>query len=260
MATTTTAATGFPVRRPVVPGPRGGKTYIPVVQRERLLDGAAEMVAEGGVRGLRAKPVAARAGMSPKTFYDLFADCEDCFLALFDRALEDVARVVRPVYECEREWTARVRSGLGTLLAYLDTDPRACDLLFVQALGAGPRVLERRTEVLDVLARVIDEGREAGTGRGRASQPSPLTAESVVGAAFTVIHTRVCQQEAGSLSDLLNPLMATIVLPYRGQAAAQRELKRRTAPKKIPSNSPLVQAEDPRAQLWPDPLSSVRLL
>ena len=161
MATTTTAATGFPVRRPVASGPRGGKTFIPAIQRERLLDAAAEMIAESGVRNMRAKPATARAGMSPKTFYDLFADSEDCFLALFDRTLNEVAGIVRPVYECESEWSASVRSGLGTLLAYLDANPQACDLLFVQALGAGPRVLERRTQVLGVLARTVDEGRKA---------------------------------------------------------------------------------------------------
>jgi AcrR family transcriptional regulator/DNA-binding MarR family transcriptional regulator len=242
MASTTTAATGFPIRRPVVPGPRGGKTFIPAIQRERLLDAAAEMVAEGGVRGLRAKPVAARAGMSPKTFYDLFADSEDCFLALFDRAVEWVATVVRPVHECESEWTAGIRSGLGTLLAYLDADPQMCDLVFVQALGAGPRVLERRTEVLDVLARAVDEARQTNKGRERSPEPPPLTAESVVGAAFTVIHTRVCQQDAGGLSDLLNPLMAMIVLPYRGRAAANRELNRRSTSKQV--SAPVVQAEE----------------
>lgn len=180
---------------------------------------------------MRAKPMAARAGMSPKTFYDLFADSEDCFLALFDRTLEGVAEIVRPVYESETGWTASIRAGLGTLLAYLDANSAMCDLLFVQALAAGPRVLERRTEVLDVLARAVDEGRRT-KGRDRSSGPSPLTAESVVGAAFTVIHTRACQQQPGGLSGLLNQLMAMIVLPYRGQAAGRRELGRRLAVKR----------------------------
>jgi hypothetical protein len=50
-----------------------------------------------------------------------------------------------------------------------------------------------------------------------------LTAEGVVGAAFSVIHARLLQEEPGSLSALLGPLMATVVLPYRGHAAAARE-------------------------------------
>src|SRR5262249_37942942 len=35
--------------------------------------------------------------------------------------------------------------------------------------------------------------------------------------------------QAGSLVELLNPLMAMIVLPYRGSAAARRELVRRVS-------------------------------
>jgi hypothetical protein len=54
----------------------------------------------------------------------------------------------------------------------------------------------------------------------------PLSAEGVVGAAFSVIHARLLEHHhPGSLTALLNPLMATVALPYRGHAAAARELQ-----------------------------------
>ncbi len=151
--------------------------------------------------------------MSPKTFYDLFADREDCLLALIDRELERLAGVVRPVYECESEWVARIRSGLGTLLAYLDATPAVCELLFVAALDGGARVRERRVGVLGVLARAIEADR-AGSDPGGCS--SSLLAEGVVGGAFTVIHTRVVMAGAPALLGLLEELTATIVLLYDG--------------------------------------------
>jgi DNA-binding MarR family transcriptional regulator len=49
-----------------------------------------------------------------------------------------------------------------------------------------------------------------------------------VGAAFGVIYARLIQAESEPLVGLLNALMATIVLPYRGHAAAARELARHT--------------------------------
>ena len=75
---------------------------------------------------------------------------------------------------------------------------------------------------------MVDGGR-AGVKVG--CELPPLTGEGIVGAAFGVLYARLIQDEPAPLRDLLNALMATIVLPYRGHAAAARELARlATAP------------------------------
>jgi AcrR family transcriptional regulator len=197
--------------------------YVSELQRVRLLDATFAVVAEDGYKRMTARRVSGRAGVSNKTFYDLFTDREDCFLAAFDQAVDQLASVVIPAYESEKEWAARVRAALGALLEFLDREPALRLLVFVEALGAGPRVLERRAGVLRDLESVVDQGL-AGVKAGRALPP--LTAEGVAGAAFSVIHTRLLEQRPGPLTELLSPLMATIVLPYRGHAAAARELAR----------------------------------
>ena len=214
------------MRRPGVMGPRGGGVYLPEVQRTRLLDAAFSIVAEQGHRRMTVRRVSGLAGMSSRTFYDLVADPEDCFLAVFDRALDEFAAVVVPAWEGEREWAARIRAGLSALLAFLDREPELRRVVFVEALGVGPRVLARRAEALGVLEHAVDGGR-VGVKAGR--ELPALTAEGVVGAAFGLIHARLVQSQPGSLVSLLNPLMATIVLPYRGRAAAERELSRPVA-------------------------------
>jgi AcrR family transcriptional regulator/DNA-binding MarR family transcriptional regulator len=167
--------------------------------------------------------VAERAGVSPKTFYVLFCDREDCFLAAFEHSLDVLTAAVAPAYDAEQDWTERVRAGLAALLGVLDREPALRRLVFVEALTAGPRVLARRAQMLDRLAGVLDGGR-AGM-RTPGALPA-LTAEGIVGATFGVIHARLSQQRPEPLSGLLNALMATIVLPFRGSAAATRELKR----------------------------------
>jgi predicted transcriptional regulator len=89
-------------------------------------------------------------------------------------------------------------------------------LLVVEALGAGPRVLVRRAQVLEGLASAIEQ------------QSSPtLVAEGVVGAVLSVIHTRMLQTDhAPNLQGLLNELMGIIVLPYEGAGAARKEMSR----------------------------------
>jgi AcrR family transcriptional regulator len=204
----------------------GAGVYVSELQRSRLLDATFAVVAEEGYRRMTVRRVSDRAGVSNKTFYDLFGDREDCFLAAFELGLERLTEWVVVAWEGEREWTSRIRAALGSLLGVLDDEPALRTLVFVEALGAGPRVLARRAEVLEQVAGAIDEGR-SGAKAGR--ELPPLTAEGIVGAAFGVIYARLIQEEDPEpLVGLLNALMATIVLPYRGHAAAARELARRT--------------------------------
>ena len=151
--------------------------------------------------------------------------------------------------------------GLATLLGFFTDEPALGSLLVVDALGGGPRILERRARTLAGLMVIVDDGRDGHRdrrGRGKASDrgsvndPSSLTAEGVVGAVLSVIHTRLLEQSAQqnggsrangsspragrdapeSLIGLLNPLMGMIVLPYLGQVAAAEELAR-PAPKAL---------------------------
>ncbi len=79
-----------------------------------------------------------------------------------------------------------------------------------------------------MLVRVVDEGRAAISKRSE--QLPPLTAEGVVGAVLSVIHTRLSDPKAKPLTGLLGELVSVIVMPYLGQAAAQKELHK-PAPK-----------------------------
>ena len=229
------------MRRGGTPGPRGGGVYLSRVQQTRLLDAALAVVAEEGLRRLSATRVSARAGMSTKTFYDLFADSEDCFLGVFDRAVEELAAVAAPAWVGEGEWVARVREALTVLLARLEREPAVARVVFVEALGAGPRGLERRAEVLERVAGLIDEGRE---GSPLAGVLPGLTGMGVVGAAFSIVHARLVERRSGSLMELVGPVMATVVLPYRGREASAGELAR-PVPELPALPEPVVSGESP---------------
>src|SRR5580698_1818302 len=211
------------MRRASAPGPRGGGVYLSQVQRTRLLDAAIVIAAEQGYERMTVRRVAGLAGMSSKTFYDLFADREDCFLAAFCEVTDRLAVVMAPAWEAEGKWVERVRGALTVLLASLDREPVLRRFVFVEALGVGPRMLAARTRVLQSLEQAVDQGR-AGIQPG--VELPALTAEAIVGAAFSLIHARLLEATPASLTGLLNELMATIVLPYRGNAVSARELTR----------------------------------
>jgi AcrR family transcriptional regulator len=200
-----------------------------------MLSAAVRIVSEHGYQKMSVARVAGGARVSRRTFYDVFEDREDCFLAIFQDALERAGTRVRGAYEStddvNEDWCGRVRAALSELLVFFDEEPRVASLLVVDALGAGPRVLSRRARVLKGLsARLHRDGSRAGNAR----KIAPLTGEGVVGAVLSVIHTRISQKDRGTMLELLNPLMGMIVLPYLGQAAAQRE-SGRPAPKSVRS-------------------------
>ncbi len=190
------------------------------------------VVAEHDVASATVARVVARAGVSRRTFYDLFAGCEDCFLAVFEDTVSRASVIATEAVASTSGWREQVRAGLGALLGFCDEEPLSGSLLVVDALGAGPVVLERRTRILRSLTAIVDEGRSAQAKRRMSSPPPPLTAEGTVGAVLAVVHARMLENTANSarrpLLELLNPLMAMIVLPYFGRAAAARELARPT--------------------------------
>ena len=169
--------------------------------------------------GITVGRIVGRSGVSRRTFYELFEDREDCFLAAFDLSVERGARHVVPAFQAPGAWRERVRAGLQALLAYLEDEPGMGALCVVDALGGGPVALERRARVVNALIDAVHEGRkEARAG----AKPTRLTAEGVVGAVLSVLHARLAAQAARHnggaqpMASLLGPLMAMIVLPYPG--------------------------------------------
>ena len=202
---------------------RGGGRYVSDLHRGRLLSATFALVGERGYEGVTARSVSEHAGVSNRTFYECFSDREDCFLAAFNHAVAGLELEAHAGWASEPGWIAGVRAALAALLRALDREPAVGRLVFVEALGAGPRVLARRARVLESLAVVVDGGRESA--QAPAGLPG-LVAEGVVGATFGVIHARLLELRPEPLVELLGSLMATIVLPYRGSEAAARELTR----------------------------------
>jgi AcrR family transcriptional regulator len=222
--------------------------HVVEMQRRRVLSALVEVLEEHGYEGATVGRICKRAGVSRRTFYDLYDDREGCFLDAFEHAIERLRAQVAPVYADAGRWRDRVRGALLVLLESFDSEPGLARLCLVETLKGGPPVLERRRAVTDALTAGVDEGR----GEAKAADPPPLTAESLVGGAVAVIHARLVGSPSPAmrsprtgdperdwpartppggvpergLLELLNPLMSMIVLPYLGPAAARRELDR----------------------------------
>jgi AcrR family transcriptional regulator/DNA-binding MarR family transcriptional regulator len=186
-----------------------------------MLTATAEVAAERGAASMTVAQIVKRAGVSRRTFYEVFDDCEACFLAAFDESVAWVSEPVLRAYRSGGTWRERMRGSLSALLGCLDEDPFAGRLLVVESLAAGRKSLERRSSVLSRIVRAVEEG---GAETKAPVDASTLTAEGVVGAVFSVIHARLLEDDRKPLAGLVNPLMSIVVLPYLGQAAGRKEL------------------------------------
>jgi AcrR family transcriptional regulator len=254
--------TGASGSRPARAGGGLGLARVMDIQRARVLAAMVEVCGERGVGSVTVAHIVERAGVSRRTFYELYSDREDCFLAAFDDGVVRASRYVIEAYDPDARWVERVRLAIIGLLAFLDAEPGVGQLLVVGSLSAGRGVLQRRQRVLDRMIALVNEGRtEARAGAGL----PPLTAEGVVGGVLSVLHARLLDypspsvaqgsrgedRDGGSLLGLAGPLMGMIVLPYRGPSVARRESTRSvpTLAGRRPARSPADPLRDVQMRL-----------
>jgi AcrR family transcriptional regulator/DNA-binding MarR family transcriptional regulator len=191
-------------------------------QRARLLGAALNEVCASGGNDASVASIVARAGVSRKTFYELFESREDCFTALVEESILELARVVVPVYEREGTWRKRLRAALGALLQFFEHERELGLFVLGRIVGHGSLGQELRAPLLARLRDAIEDGRTRT--RSRATPPPPLAAEFVVGGVLAIVYARLQTDDVRELSELVNQLMWMIVLPFVGPAAAAAEL------------------------------------
>ncbi len=166
------------------------------IQRSRLLAAAAATIDELGYERTSVQRITGRARISRRTFYELFGSRDACLVALIDEVAGRIERELAVAGLERLAWRERVRGGLWAILSFLDEEPVLARICVVQALHGGPRVLERREQILARLAAVLDEGRFEGP---RGVECTLVTAEGLVGGAFGVVYRAVAQRRPGAV-------------------------------------------------------------
>jgi AcrR family transcriptional regulator len=221
------------------------------IQRARLLVAAGEVVAEVGYLDATVARITRRARVSRRTFYELFANAEECVATVLEEYIAQIATDLQREDIEGLPWRERIRTGLSAILTIFDRDPILARVCVVESARGGPAVLERREQILGRLAEAIDEGRHE---TARAGGCTKLTAEGLAGAAFAIVQARLQRRQREPLSELAGELAGLIVLPYLGPAAARRE-QERSAPES--AHAPVPRVEPRVAKPTGDPLEGL---
>jgi AcrR family transcriptional regulator len=192
-------------------------------QRGRILQAMIEVVAERGYPETRVVDVIGLAGVSRKTFYELFDSKEDCFLAAYDVLLGNLFNDTAEGFDSRpgAPWTERVATGLAALLEHLAKHPDEARFAIVEVLAAGPKALARRDTALRQFTGFLDSGRAE-----TAVELPGITSLSLAGGVNELLCSEILDGAASRLPSRLPDLMFWITLPFLGSEGAEAERKR----------------------------------
>jgi AcrR family transcriptional regulator len=195
------------------------REYVARSQRMRLLQAAVAVAGADGYAAMTVTAVIGRAGVSRKTFYEQFADREDCFLAAYELVATRAVDGMRSAFAREAAWPDRLRAALAWGLEALSRHPREARLAFGEVLVAGPRALAQRDRSLDELQQLLAPGLDAAPDGATVPGSMPRAA---CGALFELIGRRVRTGDVETLPELLPDLLFCALAPFVGPAEAAR--------------------------------------
>jgi AcrR family transcriptional regulator len=192
-------------------------------QRNRIHQAMIEAVSERGYPETRVVDVIGVAGVSRKTFYELFESKEDCFLAAYDVLLENLLEEATNAFESKsgEPWAERIAVGLEALLEHLARHPAEARFAIVEVLAAGPKALAKRDAALRQFTGFLE------SGRSESSVELPgITSIAVAGGVNELLYSEILHGAVGRLPSRLPDLMFWVTLPFLGSDAATAERER----------------------------------
>lgn len=204
------------------PGRHGlPREFVAHNQRERLIAGLAEAVAENGYAGTTIAHITRHAAVSRRTFYEHFNSKDECFTAAYDTVMTELRERVGQAFDQEDEWPDAVRAGIAAMLEFLSSEPHLARLSMVEALVAGPVVVERYDEAIQSLVPYFQAGRKGRPPEVLAGL-SPTTEEALVGGMVSLISRRIFADRTEELESLLPDLVEFTLTPYLGSTEAAK--------------------------------------
>lgn len=187
-------------------------------QRGRIFESLAIMSSLKGYVVVTVQDIIDHAGVSRRTFYDLFADKEQCFLAAYDEIVERLFNDVDRAYSAGIcPWPERVSAALGALLQSYAAEPELARLAMVDVLAAGPRALARRDATLRRFAVFFEEGRQVLPG---AMAFQELLGQAVVGGLYEALYGYIVDGQTERLPEFMPDLVYCALVPYLGHGRA----------------------------------------
>jgi AcrR family transcriptional regulator len=190
-------------------------------QRERLLNGVVEAVAEHGFNATTIGRITDAAKISRRTFYEYFRGKEDCYLAAYAMIDEHVRASMLAAAEPADPWAEQVRARLAALLEVLARDLAVARFYLTEPLAAGGEIAARYRDAMQLLAETIRPESSLS------EMDVEVRDQALMGGIATLIARRLNAGEPERLRELLPDLVELALAPYVGRDEARRFARER---------------------------------
>jgi AcrR family transcriptional regulator len=203
---------------------RRGRLAGPGSQRGRLVAAVAQTVAELGWSAVGVHHICQRAGVSRRSFYELYSDRDACVLDGMRRAFDEViGEVDRAAAIAGADREGRTVAIITALIGVLDADRARASLCVVAPLSGNPGALRSRRAAMSHLGALLSEG-----------APSDATDELLVagalGGVWELLHSRLTDDLNGPLADVAGPAAYFVLVPFVGHRRATERMARMRPP------------------------------
>jgi AcrR family transcriptional regulator len=193
-------------------GPHGiPRAVVHEVQRGRLLDALAEVIAEEGYLNTTVHKILKRAGISRRTFYEIFTDKEDCFLIAYQEAADHVIALVQRACQLGGTPEVRVQNGLRAVLEFVEREPQVARMCCVEVMAAGEKARARRAKTMEGLTDLVADALEE---RCEHHGEALLRARVLTGGIHEMVYGSLARGDVEGISDLAEEVVAShLALP-----------------------------------------------
>jgi AcrR family transcriptional regulator len=185
-------------------------------QRRRLAVAMVDAVGQDGYRATRVADVIARAGVSRKTFYELFDNKQDCLLTTFDTIMSQAIRRLQGAFRGADGWPGRVEAAIDALLSAALENPGALRLALLEIPAVGPAGVQRRERSIALFEQFIREAVELAPGEG---EVSGVALKAIIGGLNRVLYARALRGDDAGLSELVPDLSRWAACYYPSPAS-----------------------------------------
>jgi AcrR family transcriptional regulator len=197
-----------------ITGRRNARPYGMPTQRDRLVATMGELTAELGLAAVGVHHVCQRAGVSRRTYYEIYADRDACVVDMHEEAFGRLmSHLAEAVADAGAVWEDRAVAMTQALLGAWDADRVLAQLCLVSSVSGNPEALELRRLAMQQIAGLL-----AGPPR------QPMVEATVLACAISGVwglaFAQLTEKPNASISDLAGVAIFLLLAPFAGRRHA----------------------------------------